>query len=305
MTGNMQFKTLSALLFVVGCADTSVVEKTAVVDQGVTANNGVSLNGVSLNGVSLNGVSLNGVSLNGVSLNGVSLNGVSLNGVSLNGVSLNGVSLNGVSLNGVSLNGVSLNGVSLNGATMTATLSDGSPLELRIDDATWESDERISYAVSANVDGGWQPLCGTEADGSAKRAIVEAGDWNTTTGAWSNDGTKFTFACRGSSIAKCHDMGYVQWNGYSDHHHACVRMLRADYCGDGVSHTVDGTPVNLYDNVGVQADTESWSLDGEWNADGSLCFNHYRGGSMPSCSSKYSTSCGSFANGALIINERQ
>jgi hypothetical protein len=236
----------------------------------------------------------------------VSLNGVSLNGVSLNGVSLNGVSLNGVSLNGVSLNGVSLNGVSLNGAEFTSTLSNGTSLALRIDDAAWESDERISYAISAQTDTGWAPLCGTEADGSAKRAIIEPGEWNVTTGAWSNDGSKFTFACRGSSIAKCHDMGYVTWDGYSDHHHACVRMLRADYCGDGVSHTITGTPVNLYDNAGVQADTEAWQIDGEWTADGSLCFNHYRGSAeMPSCSAKYSTSCGTFANGALIINERQ
>jgi hypothetical protein len=82
-------------------------------------------------------------------------------------------------------------------------------------------------------------------------------------------------------------------------------MLRADYCGDGVPHTVNGTQINIYDNAGVQADTESWVIDGEWTPDGALCFNNYRGGTMPSCSEKHSTSCGTFTNGALLINERQ
>ena len=101
-------------------------------------------------------------------------------------------------------------------------------------------------------------------------------------------------------------MGYKTWYGFGDHQHACVRMLRADYCGDGVSHTVNGTPINIYDNAGLQADTESWLIDGEWGPDGARCFNNYRGGSMPSaCSAKYSTSCGTFDNGALLINERQ
>ncbi len=302
MTGGM-LKTLSALFLVVGCADTEVA-KTAVVDQEVVGDNGVSLNGVSLNGVSLNGVSLNGVSLNGVSLNGVSLNGVSLNGVSLNGSAPNGVSLNGVSLNGVSLNGVSLNGVSLNGtdfvgAQFGVTLSNGGTADVRIDSMstlTGANEDIYTYALSISADGGWTSLC----DGSA---VAVPGSWNPSTGAWT-DGN-FSFACRGSSVAKCLEMGYKTWYGFGDHQRACVRMLRADYCGDGVSHTVNGTPINIYDDVGLQADTESWLIDAEWGPDGARCFNNYRGGTMPSCSAKHSTSCGTFANGALLINERQ
>jgi hypothetical protein len=274
----------------------------------MTSDNGVSLNGVSLNGVSLNGVSLNGVSLNGVSLNGVSLNGTAINGVSLNGVSLNGVSLNGVSLNGVSLNGVSLNGTDFIGAHLTASLSNGGSLELRIDDIAalaGANDDVLAYAISASSDGGWTSLCGYESDGSARRALAVPGTWNTVTGAWSDDGGSFTFACRAASIAKCVELGYKTWDGFGDHQHACVRMLRADYCGDGTPHTVNGTPINIYDNAGVQADTESWAVDAEWGPDGALCFDHYRGGSLPSCSQKQSSSCGSFASGALLIDEYQ
>jgi hypothetical protein len=279
MTGGMRIKTLSALLLVVGCADSDDA-KTAITDQEVIGDNGVSLNGVSLNGVSLNGVSLNGVSLNGVSLNGVSLNGVSLNGVSLNGVSLNGTDFIG--------------------AEFQVALSNGASSTVRIDSMstlTAPNDDVYTYRLSIAADGGSAALC----DGGD--AVAVPGAWNTTTGAWTAE--NFSFACRGSSVAKCLELGYKTWYGFGDHHHACVRMLRADYCGDGVSHTVTGTPINLYDNAGVQADTESWLLDGEWSPDGALCFNNYRGGSMPSCSTKYSTSCGSFASGALLMNERQ
>ena len=34
-----------------------------------------------------------------------------------------------------------------------------------------------------------------------------------------------------------------------DHHQACVRMVRADYCGDGRSWTVNGRRVNLSVNA--------------------------------------------------------
>jgi len=284
MTGGMRFKTLSALfLITVGCADTEVA-KTAVTDQEVVGGNGVSMNGVSMNGVSVNGVSMNGVSMNGVSMNGVSMNGVSINGVSMNGLDFIG-------------------------ATLTASLSNGGTLALHIDDIdplTGANDDILAYEVSVATDTGPTSLCGYEADGSPRRALAVPGTWNLTTGAWSDGGGTFSFACRAASIAKCVEMGYKTWDGFADHQHACVRMLRADYCGDGTPHTVNGTPINIYDNAGVQADTESWQIDGEWTADGALCFNHYRGAAtMPSCSQKYSTSCGSFSGGALLVNERQ
>ena len=305
----MRLKKLSALfLLASACAD-SEAPKTTVIDQGSVGDNGVSLNGVSLNGVSLNGVSLQGVSLQGVSLQGVSLNGVSLQGVSLNGTSPQGVSLQGVSLNGVSLNGVSLNGTEFVGASFHAILSNSSTMPMRIDDMgvlAAPNDDVYTYDISVKTDGGWQAICGYEADGvTAISAIAVPGVWNTTTGAWSDDGSQITLACRGASIAKCVELGYKTWDGFADHHHACVRMLRADYCGDGTTYTTNGTAINLYDNAGVQVDTESWLIDAEWTANGALCFNNYRGGTLPSCSSKHTTSCGSFANGALLINERQ
>jgi hypothetical protein len=270
---------------------------TSTRDQGLTADNGTSLNGTSLNGTSLNGTSLNGTSLNGTSLNGTSLNGTSLNGTSLNGTSLNGTSLNGTSLNGTDFIG----------AQMTGTLSNGDTIDLRIDDIaplTGANSDVLAYDVKASVDGGWVSLCGLEADGSDIRAIPVPGTWDITTGAWTDDGNDISWACRHASVAKCVEFGYKSWLGYGAHHHACVRMLRADYCGDGTPHTITGTPIDLYDDVGIQTDDESWGVDAEWMPDGALCVNHYRGGVAPPCyAAKYSASCGSFANGALLIDE--
>jgi hypothetical protein len=133
--------------------------------------------------------------------------------------------------------------------------------------------------------------------------VPVAGVWNLATGAWSDTG-EITFACRPASIAKCVEIGYKPWLGYDQEHLACVRMLRADYCGDGVAHTVNGTPINVYDHAGVQVDTEAWPVDAEWTPDGAACVNHYRGGTEPSCyAEKYSASCGSFASGSLLIDE--
>ncbi|HVE82128.1 MAG TPA: ADYC domain-containing protein, partial [Myxococcales bacterium] len=74
----------------------------------------------------------------------------------------------------------------------------------------------------------------------------------------------FTFACPGGVIAKCISWGYVPWatgakgtsaiDGapllYDDptaqrFHQTCVRLASADYCGEGNSNTVDGTPVGI------------------------------------------------------------
>jgi hypothetical protein len=229
------------------------------------------------------------------------------NGISLNGISLNGISLNGISLNGISLNGISLNGTDFIGAEMSGQLSNGESIPMRIDDIDpLASDaEILAYEVSvADGAGGWASLCGYETDGSARRALPVAGAWDPQTGAWTDTGT-FSFACRMASIAKCVEFGYKPWDGFGDHHKACVRMLRADYCGDGIAHTVNGTPINLYDNAGVQVDTESWSVDATWGPNGAVCMtNNYRGGTQPSChAAKYSASCGGFAGGALLVDE--
>jgi hypothetical protein len=216
---------------------------------------------------------LNGVKLNGLKLNGLKLNGVKLNGVKLNGVKLNGVKLNGTTL--VSAEGTS--GADLVGAELDGSLSDGTILPLRIDSVSrGEGDDVLLYSVSYWADGSWQPLCGTDAQGSAYGAVALAGAWDYREGvrgggSWIDDPQVFTFGCRQSALGKCVIWGYKPWRGFRGHHQACTRAVRADYCGDGRPWTFDGTAINLYDGIGLNVDDQGWTFEAEWDADGARC----------------------------------
>jgi hypothetical protein len=228
------------------------------------------------NGKSLNGISVNGTTLNGKSLNGKSLNGISLNGISLSGASLTGVSVSNTQLRGTK-SGATVSGAQLVGATMTGQMTDSSPVDLRIDASTTlaapNTDVRV-YTISYNTTAGWQPLCTDPTLGN--QAILFPGTWNLTTVKHQADANLFTVACRGATFAKCEELGYKGDSLIDTYLETCIRALRADYCGDGVTHTVDGTLINIYDKLNIQADTLAWSLESNWTPDGAVCINKGR-----------------------------
>jgi hypothetical protein len=94
----------------------------------------------------------------------------------------------------------------------------------------------------------------------------------------------FGLTCTSGAIGKCLRMGYRPWQIARDgaplraYHQACVRMVRADYCGDGTGHTRDGTPINVYDRLGIQqADAApAMRFEAAWATDGAVCVNHAR-----------------------------
>jgi hypothetical protein len=227
------------------------------------------------NGISVNGISVNGISVNGASLNGISVNGISVNGISVNGISVNGASVNGSQLSGVSAtSGESLDGARLVGAKLTAQLSDWSSLELRIDGTATlpapNADLR-TYALSYRTSSGWKPLCP-----NANEALMFPGTWNMGTIRHQWDSNMFSLACRGSTFAKCAELGYKGDNLLDTYHQACTRAIRADYCGDGQSHTITGTEINIFDKLGRQTDTLSWSVESNWTPDGATCIDKAR-----------------------------
>jgi hypothetical protein len=246
-----------------------------------------------------NGMHLNGMHLNGMHLNGMHLNGVALNGMHLNGTQLSGVRLEGTSLLAVREDGSTLSGAQLVGAELSATLSDGGALPLRIDAVGFASapnDDLYTYQVSyASPDGsGWQPLCGVDEAGAPVAAFPLSGVWDEREGvpgggSHTSDPAWFTFACRGAAIAKCVEMGYRPWESVlscqdgnctgvslESYHQACTRMVRADYCGDGESWTLDGRVINVFDGLGLQADSESWDFEAEWSSEGARCMTRER-----------------------------
>jgi hypothetical protein len=57
-----------------------------------------------------------------------------------------------------------------------------------------------------------------------------------------------------------------------------VRLVRADYCGDGIGHTRDGTPIDIFDAIGIQHDEPApgMTFEAAWRADGAVCVRHTR-----------------------------
>jgi hypothetical protein len=55
-------------------------------------------------------------------------------------------------------------------------------------------------------------------------------------------------------------------------------MVRADYCGDGVGHTHNGTQINIYDRLGIQKPDviPAMQFEAGWGINGAQCIHHVR-----------------------------
>lgn len=290
------------------------LEGTASRAQALDATNGSNLNGSNLNGSNLNGSNLNG------SDPGSNLDSVSFAGARLPSGALDATQLWGGMLVGAR-NGRIFWGQDFVGATFNATASDGHPVTLRIDSAIQDPAPNADvwrYQVQVlDPTGTWQELCPSAPGGLA---VAVNGRWNYafgTPGGGSkiDDPAVFTFGCQGAAIEKCVAWGYKPWatvNGtpIEPYHSACVRLVRADYCGDGVSHTTNGRWINLYDGLGIQQDTESWIFEAEWDANGARCLSPLNRGldlSTVVCGvEKLDLTCGArshFSAGTLLMTE--
>jgi len=96
----------------------------------------------------------------------------------------------------------------------------------------------------------------------------------------------FQLVCTSGVQGKCVRFGYHPWqtapNGgpMRDYFNACVRLLRADYCGDGRAWTRDGTLVDIWDDFGIQTldggGDPTFSFEAGWTPDGAVCVAHSR-----------------------------
>lgn len=175
------------------------------------------------------------------------------------------------------------------GAVIETADTEGRTLTVRIDG--WERDERdptgevVLYRLSTpDGAGGWADLCSPDADG--RRLGFPLG------GTWSDTGNhrpvagSFGITCTAGAIGKCVRWGYRPWAIGPDNasmwdlHQACVRMVRADYCGDGVGWTEAGMPIDLFDRLGIVRPEpvvpEGMHFEAAWAADGAVCVHHSR-----------------------------
>jgi uncharacterized protein YjbI with pentapeptide repeats len=312
-----RFATLMVCGVLAACVGTDEVLSSS--EQESAVDNGSALNGRNLNGRNLNGRNLNGRNLNGRNLNG-SVLGNSLAWVRFDSAELDrrdvDAWIEGSELVG-RLRGQRLEGSELEGASFRGRSDTGKLVKLRVSEViTPAADDVWRYQVEYWEPGqGWSPICSDEE--GAYPAFALNGYWDVNAGE-PGDGSKvsdperFLFACSSiGAIGKCVELGYRPWDASGGesldaYHQACVRLMRADYCGDGVSHTSDGSVVNLYDDLGIQLDTETWTTEAEWDTDGALCLSpHNRSIEEASCyAERLHDACGSnFEDGTLLISE--
>lgn len=90
--------------------------------------------------------------------------------------------------------------------------------------------------------------------------------------------------CANVNTAKCIRMGYAPWRTAPDgrplapFHAACLRMLPAEYAGDGRFHTRNGMPIEIFDFAGVNdpENAQGMPFEAGWTPDGAVCVAHAR-----------------------------
>lgn len=170
-----------------------------------------------------------------------------------------------IAVNGVQLNGIQLNGTSLAGGT--------TGLSLR----RLENDPAHPDVAFYELTHDGHNVC----EGGGKGVIVP-GVWDAT-GARHDSSDVQTFACESGVIAKCVLWGYAPSRVGAEAHQACTRMARADYGGNGISYTREGTAIDVLDSSGAQS-YASFAFEAGWNANGAVCASRTRyEGPQPSC----------------------
>ena len=212
-------------------------------------------------------------------------------------------------------------GAELAGAVLVFNI-DGKPVRVRISTITPDPNNKAVLLHDFRIDGTDAPVCGPNPEGNhvgfplAGRS-APGGHFLET------NADVFELICTSGALGKCVRFGYHPWEKapdgkpMRDYFDACVRMVRADYCGDGHSWTRDGTAIDMWDDRGIQKqDTQAdptFSFEAGWKPAGAVCVARTRIpenitldklkatcpwlASMPSCTEALAR-----AGGALLFN---
>jgi hypothetical protein len=242
------------------------------------------------------GTELQGIMLQGTQLQGMTMKGFKFAGATLNGAPLVNFRLENGELiaeqNGVTLRGTALAHTHLFADVENKKAHQSAVVEYEItaivpEDPIYDlppTGGTFLYTLTQKVDTGpWPLACPVDTDG--RQVAIPLAD------TWDENGTRnsaapwFTLGCTTGAIAKCYRWGYRPWvTGHGNlmiTHWTCTRLARADYCGDGVPHTMNGTQINLWDNLSppirAQGTTPAgMTFEAAWGQNGAICLSHAR-----------------------------
>jgi hypothetical protein len=176
-----------------------------------------------------------------------------------------------------------LRGPQLKGVIVHMAVEGGQVGSVKLDSITPDPEHadllRHGFRVQ-DESGAWTPACSPNADGETWGFPIALPE-----GHPGREGA-ITLTCVSGAVGKCARFGYAPWRkgpkgeDLLPYHAACVRMVRADYCGDGVAHTKEGTSIDLYDDLGLQSpstrEDAEFALEAGWASGGAVCVSHTR-----------------------------
>jgi hypothetical protein len=175
------------------------------------------------------------------------------------------------------------------GAVLDAVDEAGRPITVRIDAVIQDPSDRDGdvwlhrFSTLDGENGHWRDAC-TPGPDNTVAGFPLAGRW-TVDGRHLRAASTFTLTCTSGAAGKCVRLGYKPWleaaTGESlwDYHQACVRMVRADYGGDGTGYTREGTRIDVSDRLNIQQlerDPGSLTFEAAWGAEGAICVRRTR-----------------------------
>lgn len=152
--------------------------------------------------------------------------------------------------------------------------------EARFPDETWIIDAQVQAPGAS----GFVTACDAGA-GHDGRAVFYSGYLDDEL-RYVADPDRFSISCLSGVEAKCLRWGYLPWRAaprggqpLAPYFETCLRLARADYCGDGQPTTREGTAIDAYDEVGVMQRTPGlpeFRFEAGWTPDGAVCAHHAR-----------------------------
>jgi hypothetical protein len=280
----MKFRAVSlAVLWMSACSVDP--PRTSTDEQGLMRMQGTQLQGVQIQGTRAPHMAIVGFQYAGATLGGAALSNVRVEQGEL--VAEQGpATLRGTALSGAHLFAQAHDPDQPSSTALIEYRITGVEAEAAANDPTGTGGTYL-YTLEQNVDGSddWRAGCLADTDGK-QVAIPLTATWDDR-GNRVASSTLFTFGCTTGAIAKCYRWGYRPWvTGHGDlvaAHWTCTRVARADYCGNGKSHTRDNTMINVWDRLPSPGPIQAHGttrigmlFEAGWDTRGAVCFSHAR-----------------------------